>query len=398
MSFFLGPMLAGLAAVYAGDQYATAKNKRKADEEAERAKQREMDMLRIFGLGSPAATGPSTVSPQGALIPPSPGMSAPSMSGAPAVSAGGGTPSPAAHSPFLAQEIAAIAGMPDPEERARAQLKLYGDVQTRHSDVLEAEAEAEAAQREQEAIGAVLPGFEGPIADVLNKIYEKSPETVTELFPEFVKQRQEQVVTQQELKLKHDYDTKLETYKTRLETDASEFKATSAEHRTDAPKMNAIHKTLAKARTVVQDIRDGNLRTGPIQQYLQLPTAAIENITAINIALAREFLKESGEVRPTDKDLETARLVTPGEQITEEENIRRLRQLLDGAERLVAQHEARGDALKDYATERDIFYFDVPEPAAEFEGYVDVEPEGGYDIDFNVLPPEVQDQILQQGR
>ena len=135
--------------------------------------------------------------------------------------------------------------------------------------------------------------------------------------------------------------------------------------------------------TALEDIKEGRLRTGLLQQFMEIPTPEKENLKQLNMFIARRMIrKEWGESRPTDKDLSLALKVMEGVALTEEQNKRLLELGLDRSRYMMEDYEARGRALRDFEARNQEFYpqvepVDVPRV---FEGYVN--PDTGKDYDM----------------
>ena len=112
---------------------------------------------------------------------------------------------------------------------------------------------------------------------------------------------------------------------------------------------SARKENYASAQRILEKIKKKDLPTGLYRGllYKVLPTSDQQELDALAEFAARERLKASGEIKPTDADVEGAKRALFGSNLTEEFNRRSLERLLREIES--QQHEF--DFISDYFSE-----------------------------------------------
>ena len=385
MPAMLMPLLLGSAMSYAK----TRKDEEAAAADAERRKQEMSVFTNLMGGGAPAA-GPTPAGPM-------PGGGSPSGS----VTAGASNPPPAqvgganvmgdvlARHPYMLAQAKAISNITDPDERARAWSQFYKD----NAALLKGAADEQNEATEIEAWANNLANMD---ASKISDPYHRGrveqtqellqagadPAMLRAKMPDAIKKSFEQAGGALDREDEQEHAVELEKqkainaqakeqFKNDLQRTTFNYERTATAHDEMNKKLPAVLQTYRELQTALRDIGVGELGTGLIERWQEIPRASKENLQRLSIILGRKALKEDwGESRPTDKDADMAISIQPNPRLSEEQNQRLIMAALYNYDYMLDYHRERGQYLDQFeAKTPDTFYFKGTPPSEEVPGF-----------------------------
>ena len=418
MAAALLPLLLGSAMGYSRShqQDLAEEEQRRQQQMAAQAarRQQEQDQAMMFGAmgmgqggqpqqptGLQGLQGTQPISSAGPPGPPATSLT--SQAGPPA-----GASSPGGVNPLMQAEMIKISRIPDPADRNKAMREFFALQQKLQREQRAAGAKTQADKEEEDNETALDNSFakyleqdhsdkpervQRAIANAMERVASGDVRSARTEFDGLMDEAFKQGGTEAELAARHDYATTEESQKSlnrraearaqltldqmksrfdkELDVSANRYEALRAKQDEEKTAVLGERENYSKMLTAVRDIESGNLKTGLIQQFTQIPTPEKENLKQMNLFTARRLLRgEWGESRPTDKDLELARNVVNGVSLTEEQNLRLLGLGIKRSEYVMKEYEARGRSLQEYEQQQGIISPEAPAAPDGFEGYV----------------------------